>query len=82
MKTISITEAKATFTELIEEVEQGSSVLITRRGKPVAAIVGISALEEVERAGLPRSAEGLASLAGGWEGSDELVRALGSSPRR
>ena len=38
-KNISVAEAKATFSECIRKVEAGSAVLITRHGKPVAALV-------------------------------------------
>jgi len=46
---ISVAEAKATFSECIRKVEAGNSVLITRRGKPVAALVSPSDLEQLER---------------------------------
>ena len=35
---VSIAEAKNRLTQLIRAVEQGESVVITRRGKPVAQI--------------------------------------------
>lgn len=39
MKKVSVAEAKNRLTELIREVEDGESVTICRRGKPVADIV-------------------------------------------
>jgi antitoxin (DNA-binding transcriptional repressor) of toxin-antitoxin stability system len=36
MDTISLTDAKAHLSELIARVEAGDSIVITRRGKPVA----------------------------------------------
>jgi prevent-host-death family protein len=35
---VSIAEAKNRLTELIRAVEQGESIVITRRGKPVAQL--------------------------------------------
>ncbi len=41
MPDISLAEAKAHLSELVERASQGETVLITRRGKPVAWITGI-----------------------------------------
>jgi prevent-host-death family protein len=38
MKKVSIAEAKAQFSELVELAEAGDQVCITRRGKPVAKL--------------------------------------------
>lgn len=39
MRTVSLTKAKREFSRLIvEEVERGESVLITRRGRPIAEL--------------------------------------------
>ena len=38
MRTVSLTKAKREFSRLIEEVERGESVLITRRGRPIARL--------------------------------------------
>jgi prevent-host-death family protein len=38
MRTIQASEAKTHFLRLLDEVEQGSSVVITRHGKPVARL--------------------------------------------
>jgi len=56
-------------------------VLIKRHGKPVAALVrpkDLASLERLKKAG-PEG--GLASIAGGWEGSEELAYVLDSSVR-
>ena len=81
-KNISVAEAKATFSECIRKVEAGSAVLITRHGKPVAALVSPSDLEHLERLRKAGPESGLASIAGGWENSEELVSILNASPRR
>jgi prevent-host-death family protein len=39
MKSISLAEAKAHLSELVERAAAGDAVCITRRGKPVAQIV-------------------------------------------
>jgi prevent-host-death family protein len=81
-RSVSLAEAKATLSERIRDVEQGQQILITRHGKTVAALVSPQELEHLQRLRAAGPAGGLASLAGGWEGSDELVRAIEASPRR
>jgi prevent-host-death family protein len=80
-KSVSIAGAKATLSECIRNVEAGSPMLITRHGKPVAALVRASDFDHLERLRKAGPEGGLASLAGGWEGSDELRRILNESPR-
>ena len=38
MLTVGITEAKAHFSELLDGVEKGETITITRRGVPVAVV--------------------------------------------
>ena len=78
---ISLAKAKATLSECIREVESGKTVLIKRHGKAVAALVRPQDLENLERLRKAGPEGGLASLAGGWEGSEELVRILDGSER-
>jgi prevent-host-death family protein len=80
-KSVPLAEAKATLSECIREVESGKSVLITRHGKPVAALVHPKHLDNLERLKKAGPQGGLASLAGGWEGSDELACLLAESAR-
>jgi len=73
---VSVAEVKAHFSDWMKEAEAGEPVVITRHGKPVVALVPAN---DVEQLRLLRSAgpqQGLASLAGGWEGSDELADRL------
>lgn len=72
----SVAEAKTSFAECIRSAEQGEPVTITRHGKPVAAIVRAKDLEQLMRLRAAGPQAGLASLAGGWRGSDELVEAI------
>lgn len=78
---ISLAEAKATLSECIRRVESGKTMLITRHGKPVAALVRAKDLDNFERLKKAGPEGGLASLAGGWEESEELVRILDESSR-
>ncbi len=80
-KEISLAEAKATLSKCIRDVERGLSVLIKRHGKPVAALVHPQDLENLERLKKAGPEGGLASLAGGWGGSEELVQVLDESLR-
>ena len=58
MLTITLKDAKAGFSGLVDKALKGAFVTITRHGKPVAALVSIEAAEiarkamEPERAGL------------------------------
>jgi prevent-host-death family protein len=81
-KYISIAEAKTKFSDCIRNVEAGGSpMLITRHGKIVAAIVRPDDLEHIERLRKAGPESGLASIAGGWEDSEELAVILDASPR-
>lgn len=72
-------EAKTQLSKLVERVENGEEIVITRRGEPAARLVP-------ERRG-----EGFASLAGAWRGRlkiaddfdelpEDLAEALGGQP--
>jgi prevent-host-death family protein len=39
MKTIQASEAKTKFLSLLDDVERGESIMITRHGRPVARLV-------------------------------------------
>ncbi|HEX2205051.1 MAG TPA: type II toxin-antitoxin system Phd/YefM family antitoxin [Longimicrobium sp.] len=80
-KALSVAEAKATLSEQIREVENGEPVLITRHGRPVVALVRAEDLDQLERLRAAGPQGGLASIAGGWEGSDELADLLAGSHR-
>ena len=40
MQTVNLAQAKACLSELLDKVEAGEEVVITRRGKPVARLSG------------------------------------------
>lgn len=81
-RTLSVAQAKAALSDAIRDVEAGLAVVITRHGKAVAALVRAEDLATLERQRAAGSEGGLASLAGGWTGSAQLVEAIASSPRR
>lgn len=51
-QTIQASEAKTKFLSILDEVERGASVVVTRHGKPIARIVPEAEVdrERVERA--------------------------------
>ena len=73
---VSIAEAKTQLSSWVRAAEHGEAVVITRRGKAVAALVSAEALAQLERLRAAGPQAGLAGLAGGWEGSDLLVAEL------
>jgi prevent-host-death family protein len=79
--TVSAAKAKAEFAECIRKAEAGDPVVITRHGKAVVALVRADRLRQLERLRSAGPAAGLAGLAGGWRGSEELVRQLAGSRR-
>ncbi len=81
-RALSLAEAKATLSDAIRDVETGTPVLITRHGKPVAALVRAEDLSTLERLRSAGPQQGLASIAGGWKESDDLVSAIESTPRK
>ena len=48
MATVGAFEAKTRFSALLERVERGEQIVITRRGKPVAKLVRIEAAAHEE----------------------------------
>ena len=70
MDAIKLVEAKALLSELVDRVEAGDSIEITRRGKPVARLTAVArprkpidlALLQALTAGMPPQAEPAADL--------------------
>ena len=50
MSTVSLKDAKAGFSGLVDEAVKGEFVTITRHGKPVAALVSVEAAEVARKA--------------------------------
>ena len=73
----TIVEAKARFSQCLREAEGGQPIVLTRHGRPIAALVPVELFEQLERLRAAGPEAGLVSLAGGWEGSEEVAeRAL------
>lgn len=75
-KRFTVAEAKAKFAECLRDAEEGRPVLITRHGKHVAAVVSIADYEQVGRLRAAGPEAGLAGIAGGWKGSQELAHEI------
>jgi prevent-host-death family protein len=43
MKSVNLAQAKAHLSELLDQVEGGESIVITRHGKPVACLTAVAA---------------------------------------
>ena len=72
---LSAAQAKSQLADCLRKAENGQPVIITRHGKAVAALVAVDRVALPERKGA-RSGGGLGSLAGGWKGSEDLVKSL------
>jgi prevent-host-death family protein len=78
MNTISLADAKANLSQLVERVEAGDTIEITRRGKPAARLVAaakpkkpISLAElEAHTKTMPHQNEGAAQLIRNMRDSD------------
>lgn len=83
---VTAARAKAHFADCLRSAERGDSILITRHGRPVAALVPAAELKQLDRLRTAGPEKGLAGIAGGWKGSEDLVRAVGnvrrSGPRK
>lgn len=70
MVAVALADAKARLSELIERVERGETISITRRGKPVARLVAEEVpkkpfdLEEMER---------IRAISPPWDGEGSFV---------
>ena len=75
MGTVQIANAKSHFSELISKsAYQQERIIITKRDKPVAALVSIDDLHLLEQA---EEKQGLAAVARKWQGFEEVEKALG-----
>jgi prevent-host-death family protein len=78
MSAINLADAKAHLSELVDRVEAGDSIDITRRGKPVARLTAVArtrkrvdkALLQALTATMPPEAEGAAELVRSMRDSD------------
>ena len=75
MTQVTLTRVRSSFSGFVRKAEAGEPVVITRYGEPVAAMISMTQMEQFQELST-EPARGLASLAGGWEGSEELVERL------
>ncbi len=80
MHTVGVFEAKNRLTALLDEVEEGGEILITRRGKPVARLVPADA--GFDRAKARRAADGLRAASKGQTLGGLSLRTLIDEGRR
>lgn len=74
MPTVSIVNAKSHLSELIaKSTYNRERFIITRRNKPVAALVSLEDLQIIEQ---HEEIQGLAAIVGKWQGFDEVADAL------
>ncbi len=79
MATISLAEAKAQLSELIDRVEAGDTVEITRRGKPVAQLTPV--VKPRKRVDI-RSLKALTDqMSPASQSAEDLVRSMRDSDR-
>ncbi len=79
MDSYSLADAKARLSELIDKVEAGETVEITRRGKPVATIAPVRPpLQPIDWDALDRLAKRMPKQK---QGAGEFVRAMRDSDR-
>jgi prevent-host-death family protein len=78
---MSVVEAKARFSEVVREAEAGGIVVIRRHGRDVAAVVCAGDVERLRRLRAVGPEKGLASVAGGWKGSEDLADRVEAVPR-
>ena len=74
MPETSVAHAKSHFSELVaKSAINNERFIITRRNKPVAALVSIDDLRRIEQLD---ERQGLAAVASSWSGFDEIADAL------
>ncbi len=80
MHTVGVFEAKNRLTALLDEVEGGAEILITRRGKPVARLVAANTGFDRDKA--RRAADGLRAASKGLSLGEASIKDLVSEGRR
>jgi prevent-host-death family protein len=80
MHTVGVFEAKNRLTALLDEVESGGEVIITRRGKPIARLAPLET--GFNRARARAAADGLRSASKGQTLGGLVLKDLISEGRR
>ena len=79
MNAINLADAKAHLSELVDRVEAGDSIDITRRGKPVARLTAVAKPRQPINVALLRSLT--AVMPAQSESAADLVRSMRDSDR-
>ncbi len=79
MDKVTLADAKAHLSQLIDRVEAGETIDITRRGKPVARLVTVTAPRKPIDLGLLQSVS--AAMPTAMEDAADLVRAMRDGDR-
>lgn len=79
MDAINLAEAKAHLSELVDRVEAGNSIDITRRGKPVARLTAVAGPRKPVDAALLRSLT--ATMPFQTQSAADLVRSMRDGDR-
>jgi len=79
MDAINLADAKAHLSELVDRVEAGDSIDITRRGKPVARLTAVARPRRRIDAALLQSLT--AAMSPQAEGAADLVRSMRDGDR-
>ncbi len=75
LTSIPVAKAKSHISELIAKSQfSHERFIITKRNKPVAALVSLDDLKILEQY---EEKQGLAAIAGKWQGFDEVADAMG-----
>lgn len=74
MQTISVAKAKSQLSELLaKSAYNNEKFIITRRNKPIAALVSLDDLRIIEQY---EELKGLAAISGKWYGFNEIAEVL------
>lgn len=79
MDAVNLADAKAHLSEIVDRVEAGESIDITRRGKPVARLTAVSRPRKPVDAALLQSLT--ATMPPQSQGAADLVRAMRDGDR-
>jgi prevent-host-death family protein len=72
MEKVSVAEVKKNFSEFLSAAGYGNKgFIITRRGKEIAALIGLKELKALRAKGNTQF-KGLSELAGNWDEGDEF----------
>ena len=76
-KIVGVAEVKRHFSEAIGKVShKGEHFIIERKGKPVAALVSVSDLESIEKAGAKAKKGGLLAAIGAWDDFEDIEEVI------